>query len=76
MAADLEKIEREVLGLSETQRAFLPDRLLNSLDGEALDDVDASWVAEAERRYADYKAGNRKPFPAAEVLAEAARIAK
>lgn len=42
MTADLEKIEREVLGLPETQRAFLADRLLSSLDGEVLDDIDAS----------------------------------
>lgn len=73
---DLEKIEREALSLPEAQRAFLADRLLSSLDAEVLDDIDASWIAEAERRYADFKAGGRKPIPADEVFAETDRITK
>jgi putative addiction module component (TIGR02574 family) len=65
----LEKIEREVLNLPETERAFLADRLLSSLDGEILGEVDAAWVAEAERRYVEYKDGKREAIPAPHVLA-------
>jgi len=60
--------------LPETARAFLADRLLSSLGGGVLSDIDAAWVVEAERRYDEYKAGKREPIPASEVLAEADRL--
>ena len=46
MTAILEKMELDALKLSREERAFLADRLLSSLGGEALSDVDAAWVAE------------------------------
>lgn len=46
--ATLDKVEKEALGLSREERAFLANRLLSSLGDEALGDVDAAWVAEAE----------------------------
>ena len=74
MTAILETVEREALGLPAEARAFLADRLLSSLDGEIMTEVDAAWVAEAERRYAEYKAGARKAVPASDVFAEADRM--
>ncbi len=74
MTAILETLEREALGLPAEARAFLADRLLSSLGGEVMTDVDAAWVAEAERRYAEYKAGARKPVPASDVFAQADRM--
>ncbi|MCK4467434.1 MAG: addiction module protein, partial [Desulfobacterales bacterium] len=47
MSAVLEKLEHEALSLSRQERAFLADRLLSSLDGDVLSDVDAAWIAEA-----------------------------
>ena len=76
MTPILEKVEREALSLPDTERAFLADRLLSSLCGEALDDIDAAWVAEAERRYEEYKEGSRQVIPASYVFAEADRILK
>ncbi len=76
MSAVLGKIENEALGLSLQERAFLADRLLSSLDGDALTDVDAAWVAEAERRYQDYKEGKRPGIAAGDVFLEADRILK
>lgn len=74
MTAILDTIEREALGLPAEARAFLADRLLSSLGGESMTEVDAAWVAEAERRYAEYKAGTRKPVSASEVFAQADRL--
>ena len=74
MTAILEKMELDALKLSREERAFLADRLLSSLGGEALSDVDAAWVAEAEHRYAEYNDGIRQAVPAASVFAEADRI--
>jgi hypothetical protein len=56
------------------QRISLADSPLGFLDGEILNHRDPSWVAEAERLYADYHEGKWKPIPAVEVLAEADRI--
>ena len=74
MSALLEKLENESLTLPREERAFLADRLLSSLDGEVLTDVDAAWVEEAERRYREYKDGRRGGSPTQEVFAEADRI--
>jgi putative addiction module component (TIGR02574 family) len=72
----LKKIERDALSLSQQEQAFLADRLLSSLDGDALNDIDVAWIAEAERRYQEYKDGKRKGIPANEVFNEADRILK
>lgn len=74
MTAILNKVEREALNLPREERAFLADRLLSSLGSEALGEVDSAWVAEAERRYAEYKDGRRIPVAADSVLAEADRM--
>ena len=78
MTTLLEKVEQDqdALSLPPEQRAFLADRLLSSLGGEVLSDVDAAWVAEAERRYLEYKEGKRTPIPAMDVFAEADRLLK
>jgi putative addiction module component (TIGR02574 family) len=67
----LEKIQKEVLSLSEQERAFLADRLLSSLGDDVLTEVDAAWVDEAERRYQEYKEGKRPGISAKDVFAEA-----
>ena len=67
MTTILETVEREALELPAEARAFLADRLLSSLGGEIMTEVDAAWVAEAERRYSEFKTGTRKPVPASEV---------
>lgn len=74
MTAILNRVEEDALSLPREERAFLADRLLSSLGGEVLGEVDAAWVAEAERRYAEYKDGRRQPVPADRVFEEADRI--
>ena len=74
MSAVLEKVEHDAMSLPNQQRAFLADRLLSSLGGEVLSDVDAAWVAEAERRYEEYKGGKRQPIPASQVFDQADRM--
>ncbi|MDL1976314.1 MAG: addiction module protein [Deltaproteobacteria bacterium] len=76
MSAKLEKLEHEALSLSRQQRAFLADRLLSSLDGDVLNDIDTAWIVEAEQRYKDYKEGKRQGVAAQDVFAEADRMLK
>ena len=58
----------------EQERAFLADRLLSSLDGDISNDIDSAWIAEAERRYTEYKDSKRKGIPAQDVFTYADRI--
>lgn len=74
MKSRFDKVELEALNLSNEERAFLADRLLSSLGGETLSDVDLAWIREAENRYAQYKAGIRQLVPADDVFADADRI--
>lgn len=76
MHSKLEKLEHEALSLSRQQRAFLADRLLSSLDGDVLNDVDTAWIVEAEQRYKEYKEGKRQGIAAQDVFAEADRMLK
>ncbi len=76
MSIPLEKLEIEALKLPMEERAFLADRLLHSLGGKVLTDVDEAWIKVAERRYGEYNAGKREGIPASEVFAEADRILK
>lgn len=76
MSELLERIENEALSLPAQERAFLADRLLSSLGENTLTDIDAAWIAEAERRYEEYKQGKRPGIPAKQVFSEADRIIK
>ncbi len=57
MSRRTEQLLREALELPERDRAEVAARLLESLDHEKDDEVDAAWAAEIERRCADLDAG-------------------
>jgi putative addiction module component (TIGR02574 family) len=76
MASKIEQIEHDLLKLPRQERAFLADRLLSSLDEEVLNEVDAAWIAEAERRFEEYKSGKRQVVSAQDVFTEADRVLK
>lgn len=76
MATTIEQIEHDLLKLPKQERAFLADRLLSSLDGEVLSEIDAAWVAEAEHRFEEYKSGKRRVVSAEDVFTEAERVVK
>jgi len=70
MSRELKDIAAEALNLPITARAELASQLLDSLDDLSEDDADQLWAAEAERRFAEYKAGNIDATPAEEVFAK------
>jgi putative addiction module component (TIGR02574 family) len=76
MASKIEQIEHDLLKLPRQERAFLADRLLGSLDEEVLNEIDAAWIAEAERRFEEYKNGKRQVVSAQNVFTEADRALK
>lgn len=65
-----------MLKLPRQERAFLADRLLGSLDEEVLNEIDAAWIVEAERRFEEYKNGKRQVVSAQNVFTEADRALK
>jgi putative addiction module component (TIGR02574 family) len=68
--AAVERIEAEILQLSTEERAYLAQRLIESLDDEEMDDpaeVERAWELEIERRVADYRSGKLETIPAEEV---------
>ncbi|MGH9456881.1 MAG: addiction module protein [Thermoanaerobaculia bacterium] len=46
------KLLHEALRLSDSERAELAAKLIESLDAQSDEDVDAAWAAEIERRCA------------------------
>ena len=68
MVTLLEKIEHDALRLYSQKRAFWADRLLSSLDGEELNDIDAAWLNEVEHRYQEYNNGKRPGIATPEVF--------
>ena len=52
-----ERLLTEALNLPETERAELAARLIESLEAQRDDEVDAGWAAEIERRCAALDSG-------------------
>jgi len=57
MGRRTEQLLHEALQLPESERAEVATRLIESLDREKEEEVDAAWAAEIERRCADLDAG-------------------
>ena len=67
----LQDLEAEALKLNLAERALLAERLFLSLDAPTEENNLALWVAEAERRLAELRAGVAEEVPAQEVLRRA-----
>jgi putative addiction module component (TIGR02574 family) len=70
MPSKIQEIENEILLLSPEERAILAEHIIRSLDSEEDPDVERLWIAEADRRYTEYKEGKTQARPAALVLKE------
>ncbi len=68
---NMKQIESEALGLSETERAELAQKLILSLDNSNQDDLDEAWLLEAKRRAQEIDEGVVQPIPAEEVRKKA-----
>ena len=70
MARDIAELFREAAQLPETERAELAGRLLESLDGEPDEEVEAAWAEEIERRIRQLDSGEVKTIPWEDVRAK------
>jgi len=69
MSRNPKEVAAEALELPLTARAELASLLLDSLEDLSEEETDQLWALEAERRYAEYKAGNIEAVSADEVFA-------
>jgi putative addiction module component (TIGR02574 family) len=70
MSPNVEKLFREASDLSEADRAELAGRLLDSLESERDEGVEAAWAEEIERRIRQIDSGEVKTIPWEEVRAK------
>ena len=70
MGRKLNDLFREASELSERERAELAGLLLESLDGEPDQDVEAAWAEEIERRVRQLDSGEVKTIPWQQVRSE------
>jgi putative addiction module component (TIGR02574 family) len=68
MARLARELESQALKLSRKERARLAQRLISSLDEKLEADTERLWLAEAERRLAELKAGKVVGIRAEKVL--------
>jgi putative addiction module component (TIGR02574 family) len=67
MTALAEKIYGEALDLPANERLGLIDKLLESIT-PAVRSIQDAWIAEAEKRLQEYRAGKVKAVPGEEVF--------
>ncbi len=70
MASHIKEIEKQALRLPPKDREVLAERILHSLEGEPITEIDEAWVAEAEKRYQNYKNGNVQGIPGEQLFSD------
>lgn len=73
MARVIANIENEIRHLARPEQERLLRALLEELDGPIDPDADRAWLAEVQRRSAEFDAGLVKTIPADEVFERAGR---
>jgi putative addiction module component (TIGR02574 family) len=63
MTALRDKLFKEALQLNEAERAALAEMLIDSIDSEVEEGVEAAWRDEIERRVAELDAGEVETIP-------------
>ena len=68
MSTTVEQLVEQAMTLPGESRARLADLLVESLDADALTDIDRLWLAEAKRRRDEVRSGKVKTIPGDEAL--------
>jgi len=71
MTATAKKLAETVVLLPPEDRAYLAERLL-----ESLEETDLQWIDEAKRRRDEVRSGRVKPIPAKDVYRRIERLLK
>ena len=68
MSTTVEQIAKQAMNLPGESRARLADLLVESLDADALTEIDQLWLSEAKRRRDEVRSGKVKTVPGDEAL--------
>ena len=68
MSTTVEQLAEQAMSLPGESRARLADILVESLDKEALTEIDRLWLSEAKRRRDEVRSGKVKTIPGDEAL--------
>lgn len=63
MAVSREELFRQALQLDESERAALVGMLIDSIDNDGEEGVEAAWMVEIERRIVELERGTAKTIP-------------
>jgi Putative addiction module component len=70
----IEQLTTEILSLPSASRALLAEKLVESLEFDTDETLQAIWVAEAKRRRDEVQNGTVMPSPGDEALAQVRRL--
>lgn len=71
MARTVQELEAEIRELAVADRDRLLRDLVASLDGTPDGEIEAAWLAEAQKRHEELRSGKVKAVPADEVIRKA-----
>jgi putative addiction module component (TIGR02574 family) len=74
MSELLVELSQRATDLSPEERAQFAERLLESLEGDSLPEIEAAWAAEVQARIAAIERGEARTIAAEDVFAEAGRL--
>jgi hypothetical protein len=70
----IEQLTAEVLALPSASRALLAEKLVESLEFDTDETLQAVWVSEAKRRRDEVRNGTVIPIPGDEALAQVRQL--
>jgi hypothetical protein len=68
MSTTVEQLAEQAMNLPGESRARLADLLVESLNADAITDIDRLWLTEAKRRRDEVRTGKVKTIPGDEAL--------
>ncbi|MDA1142947.1 MAG: addiction module protein [Planctomycetota bacterium] len=69
--SELHRLAEDLLSLPPPSRAYLADRLVDSIDQYAEPEIEAAWRSEVERRLEEYEEGKVEGISSEEVFRQA-----
>ncbi|MDA0839733.1 MAG: addiction module protein [Planctomycetota bacterium] len=69
--SELHRLAEDLLSLPPLSRAYLADRLVDSIDQYAEPEIEAAWRSEVERRLEEYEEGKVEGISSEEVFRQA-----
>jgi hypothetical protein len=70
----IEQLTEEILSLPSESRAFLADKLVESLEFDTDPAIQKIWIDEAKKRRDEVRDGLVQPIPGEEALAQVRRL--